>query len=162
MNAMTARGLSLAVVVAAWTAISHFGKLPLLLWPVIVGLGCFIAAGPGIPGLQRSVAGIVSGVVWAMLFVGASGVLGHREIVDVLLLGVMVFGIVFQARVPFLAFTAGAIAGAGVALGAMGIRSVTLQGGVRLAIALAIGAVLGYAAEWLEGKIQSMSRASAM
>ena len=117
MNAMTARGLSLAVVVAAWTAISHFGKLPLLLWPVIIGLGCFIAAGPGIPGLQRSVAGIVSGVVWAMLFVGASSVLGHREIVDVLLLGVMVFGIVFQARVPFLAFTAGAIAGAGVALG---------------------------------------------
>ena len=162
MNAMTARGLSLAVMVAAWTAISHFGKLPLLLWPVIVGLGCFIAAGPGIPGLQRSVAGTVSGVVWAMLFVLASGALGHREIVDVLLLGVIVFGIVFQARVPFLAFTAGAIAGAGVALGAMGIRNVTLQGSVRLAIALAIGSVLGYAAEWVEGKILTLRRAPAM
>src|SRR5881396_2188532 len=45
MNAMTARGLSLAAVVAVWTAISHFGKLPLQLWPVIVGIGCFVAAG---------------------------------------------------------------------------------------------------------------------
>ena len=160
MNAMTARGLSLAVVVAAWTAISHFGKLPLLLWPVIVGVACFVAAGPGIPGLQKSVAGMVSGVIWAMLFVAASGLLGHREIVDVLLLGVVVFGIIYQARIPFLSFTAGALAGIGVALGAMGIRTVTLQGGVRLAIALAVGAVLGYAAEVLEAKVQAAMRPS--
>ena len=162
MNAMTARGLSLAVVVAAWTAISHFGKLPLLVWPVIVGVACFVGAGPGISGLQRAVAGTVSGVVWAMLFVAASGLLGHREIVDVLLLGVAVFGIVYQARLPFLSFTAGALAGIGVALGAMGIRTVTLQGGVRLAIALAVGAVLGYAAEVLEAKIQAAMRPSAI
>lgn len=161
MNAMTARGLSLAAVVAVWTAISHFGKLPLLLWPVIVGLACFVAAGPGIAGLQRSVAGTVSGVVWAMLFVLASGALGRREILDVLLLGVVVFGIVYQARVPFLSFTAGALAGAGVALGTLGMRGI-VQGGVRLAIALAIGSVLGYAAEWMEGRIQRMGRAPAM
>src|SRR5438445_515771 len=54
MNTMTARGLSLAVVVAVWTAISHTQNLPLSLWPVLVGLGCFLAAGGGIPGLQKS------------------------------------------------------------------------------------------------------------
>src|SRR5438876_7323561 len=62
MNTMTARGLSLAVVVAVWTAISHTQNLPLSLWPVLVGLGCFLAAGGGIPGLQKSLAGVVSGV----------------------------------------------------------------------------------------------------
>src|SRR3970040_1310394 len=99
MNAMTARGLSLAAVVTVWAAISHVGNVPLQLWPVIVGLGCFVAAGGGIPGFQKSVAGTVSGVVWALLYVTISGALGRREIVDALLLGAAVFGMVFQARV---------------------------------------------------------------
>src|SRR6266705_557741 len=102
MNTTTARGLSLAVVVAVWTAISHTQNLPLSLWPVLVGLGCFVAAGGGMPGLQKSLAGMVSG--------------------------------------------------AGVALG-MGAR--TVKGGIRVAIVLAIGAGLGYAAEWLAGKIRT-------
>ena len=59
---------------------------------------------------------------------------------------------VLQARVPVLSFTAGAFAGAGVA---MGLRAVTMQGGVRVAIALAIGAVLGLAAERLPQLVAS-------
>jgi len=160
MNAMTARGLSLAAVVAVWTAISHFGKLPLQLWPVIVGIGCFVAAGGGIPGLQKAVAGTVSGVVWALLYVTVAGALGRQEILSALVLGAAVFGIVYQARIPLLSYTAGAIAGTGVAFGVLGMRIVTMPGGLRVAIALALGAVLGYAAEWLEGRLRS--RASAM
>jgi hypothetical protein len=152
MNTMTARGLSLAVVVAVWTAISHTQNLRLPLWPVLVGLGCFLVAGGGIPGLQKSVAGTVSGVAWMLLYVAVSRALGRREIVDALVLGAAAFGMVFQARVPLLSFTAGAFAGAGIAL-AMGAR--TMQGGIRVAIVLAIGAGLGYAAEWLAGKIRT-------
>lgn len=152
MNTMTARGLSLAVVVAVWTAISHTQNLRLPLWPVLVGLGCFLAAGGGIPGLQKSVAGTVSGVAWMLLYVAVSRALGRRDLVDALVLGAAAFGMVFQARVPLLSFTAGAFAGAGIAL-AMGAR--TMQGGIRVAIVLAIGAGLGYAAEWLAGKIRT-------
>jgi hypothetical protein len=152
---MTARGLGLAVVVAVWTAISHYGKIPLQLWPVIVGLACFVAAGGGIPALQKAAAGTVSGVVWALLYVNVSGALGRQEILDALVLGAAVFGMVFQARVPLLAFTAGAIAGAGVALGVLGFRTATLQGGIRVAIALVLGTGLGYAAEWVTGMIKS-------
>ena len=154
MNAMTARGLSLAVMVAAWTAISHLGRVPLQLWPVIVGLGCFVAAGGGIPGLQKSIAGNVSGVIWALLYVTVSGSLGRQEIVDALVLGAAVFGMVLQARVPLLSYTAGAIAGAGVTMGVLGVRIVTLQGGIRVAIALALGAVLGFAAEYVTGMLK--------
>src|SRR2546422_5619730 len=157
MNTVTARGLSLAVVVAVWTAISHTQNLPLSLWPVLVGLGCFVAAGGGIPGLQKSVAGVVSGVVWALLYAAVSRALGRQDIVDALVLGAAVFGMVLQTRVPLLSFTAGAFAGAGVALG-MGAR--TVQGGIRVAIVLAIGVGLGYAADWLAGKIRTRDRKS--
>src|SRR5207244_12850400 len=126
--------------------------LPLSFWPVLVGLGCFLAAGGGIPGLQKSLAGLVSGVVWALLYLAVSRALARQDIVDALVLGAAAFGMVLQTRVPLLSFTAGAFAGAGVALG-MGAR--TVQGGSRVAIVLAIGVGLGYAADWLAGKIRT-------
>jgi uncharacterized protein DUF1097 len=152
MNAMTARGLSLAGVVAVWTLISELAKVPLSLWPVIVALGCFLAAGGGVAGLQKTVAGTASGVVWALLAHTVSTALGRRDVVEALVLGAAVLGMVMQQRVPLLSYTAGAIAGAGVA---MGLRAVSLQGGIRVAVALALGAALGYAAEWLTAQIRS-------
>ena len=157
MNTITARALSLALVVAAWTAISHLGQVPVQLWPVIVGLACFLAAGGGIPGLQKSIASTLSGVVWVLLYVTVSRALGRQEILHAIVLGAAVFGIVLQARIPLLSYTPGAIAGAGVTMGALGVRSANVQGGVRVAIALAIGAVLGYAAEWLTARIRTRS-----
>src|SRR5881398_3045982 len=68
MNATTTKALSLALVVAVWTIVSHLGKLPLQLWPVIVGLACFVGAGGGMMGLQKSVLGSLSGVVWALIY----------------------------------------------------------------------------------------------
>ena len=144
MNPMTMRGVSLAVVVAVWTAISEMARVNLSLWPVIVALGCSLAAGGGIPGLQRMLAGTISGVVWALVAHAVTRALGGQDLVQALVLGGAAFGMVLQARLPLLSYTAGAFAGAGVA---MGLRAVTLQGGVRVAIALAVGAVLGFAAE---------------
>jgi hypothetical protein len=145
MNAATARALSLAAVVLIWTAISHLAKLPLQLWPVLVGLACFVAAGGGTAGLQKSAAAVVSGVIWSFLAYTISRALGRHDLVDAIVLGAAVFGMVFQARVPPLSFTAGALAGAGVAMGA---RVVNVEGGLRIAIALVIGTGLGYAAEY--------------
>lgn len=149
MNALTTKALAMAVVVTAWALVSHFGNLPLQLWPVVVGLACFAATSGGMSGLQKSILGTASGVVWAMLYVAVAGALGRSEIIDALVLGAAVFGMVFQARVPLLSYTGGAIAGAAVAMGVMGIRVVTVNGGIRVAIALAIGCVLGIAAERL-------------
>jgi hypothetical protein len=147
MNALTTKALSLALVVAVWAIISHLGKLPLQLWPVLVGLACFIGAGGGMLGLQKSVLGTASGVVWTMLYVAVAGALGRQDIVDALVMGAAVFGMVFQARVPLLSYTAGALAGAATAMGVMGIRAVSINGGIRVVIALAIGCVLGIVAE---------------
>jgi len=144
MNATTTKALSLALVVAVWTIVSHLGKLPLQLWPVIVGLACFVGAGGGMMGLQKSILGSLSGVVWALIYVSVAGALGHSEVADALILGAVVFAMVLQARVPLLSYTTGAIVGAAAAIGA---RAVTINGGIRVAIALAIGCVLGIVAE---------------
>ena len=144
MNASTTKALSLGIVVALWAVISHFGKLPLQLWPVIVGLACFVGAGGGMVGLQKSILGSASGVVWALLYVAVSRALGGNSLLDALAIGAVVFGMVFQARIPLLSYTAGAFVGAATAIGA---RAVVLNGGIRVAIALAIGCALGMVAE---------------
>jgi hypothetical protein len=152
MSPMTIRGLSLAAAVAVWTAISEMAKVNLSLWPVIVALGCSLAAGGGIPGLQRTLAGTTSGVVWALVAHAVTRALGGQDLVQALVLGGAALGMVLQARVPLLSYTAGAFAGAGVA---MGLRAVSIQGGVRVAIALGVGAVLGFAAERLPQLVAS-------
>jgi hypothetical protein len=147
MNALTTKALSLGIVAALWAVVSHLGKLPLQLWPVMVGLACFVGAGGGMGGLQKSILGSASGVAWAMLYVVVAGALGHQDIVDALVMGAAVFGIVYQARIPLLSYTTGALAGAATAMGLMGLRAVTLNGGIRVVIALAIGCGLGILAE---------------
>jgi len=156
MNAMTARAVSLAVVVLVWTVISHLAKLPLLLWPVLVGLACFVAAGGTIAGLQKSAVATVSGVIWALLAYAVSGALGRQPVVDALILGAAVFGMVMQAQLPLLSYTGGALAGAAVA---MGTRVVNVEGGIRVAVALVIGTGLGYGAEYLDGLMKTRARA---
>ncbi len=144
MNASTTKALSLGIVVALWAVISHFGKLPLQLWPVLVGLACYVGAGGGMMGLQKSVLGSASGVAWALLYVAVTRALGGNELLDALAVGAAVFGMVFQARIPLLSYTTGAFVGAATAIGA---RAVALNGGIRVAIALAIGCALGIVAE---------------
>ena len=151
MNALTARAVSLAVAVAAWTAISHFARLPLQLWPVIVGVACFAGAGGGIPGTQKAAAGTASGVFWALLGAAISGALGRSQVVDVIITGAVIFAIVFQGTLPLLSYTAGGIAGAATAYGA---RVVNVEGGLRTALALLIGVGLGLAAEYGAGMMK--------
>ena len=161
MSASTTKALSLAIVAAVWAAVSHLLKLNLQLWPVIVGLGCFVGTGGGMMGLQKSVLGTISGIVWAAIYIAVSGALGRQEIVDALVLGVAIFGIVYQARLPLLSYTAGAIIGAATYL-AMGFRTFAMNGAIRVAIALAIGCVLGIAAERLAEVIGRMRVVPAM
>ena len=158
MGAMTARALGFAVAVTVWTAISHLGKLPLLLWPVIIGLACHVAAGGGVAGFKKSALGVTSGVIWAMLYVTVSGALGHQPLLDALVLGAAVFGMVYQSRIQLLGYTPAVIASAATSLGALGLRSVTMEGGIRVIVALVIGTAIGYGAEALTGTILAKAK----
>lgn len=161
MSASTTKALSLAIVTAVYAVLSHLLKMPLQLWPVIVGLGCFVGSGGGTAGLQKSILGTISGVVWAAVYLGVTVALGRQDIIDALVLGAAVFGIVYQARIPLLSYTGGAMIGAATYF-AMGFRVFAMNGAIRVVIALAIGCVLGIAAERLQEVIGRMRVVPAM
>jgi hypothetical protein len=161
MSASTTKALSLAIVAAVWAIVSHLGKINLQLWPVFVGLACFLGAGGGVAGLQKSLASTISGVVWAAVYIAVVGALGRQEIVDALVLGAAVFGMVYQARVPVLGYTTGAIVGAATYI-AMNFRTFAMNGALRVVIALAIGCVLGIVAERLAEALGRMRVVPAM
>ena len=161
MSSSTTKALSLGIVAAVWAIISHLGKINLQLWPVFIGLACFVGAGGGITGLQKSLASTISGVVWAAVYIAVTAALGRQEIIDALVLGAAVFGMVYQARVPLLSYTTGAIVGAATYV-AMNFRTFAMNGALRVAIALAIGCVLGIVAERLAEALGRMRVVPAM
>jgi hypothetical protein len=161
MSASTTKALSLAIVAAAWAAVSHLLKVNLQLWPVIVGLGCFVGTGGGMTGLQKSIVATISGVIWGAIYVAIAAALGRQPLVDALVLGAIVFGMVYQARVPQLSYTTGAIVGAATYF-AMGFRTFFMNGAIRVIIALAIGCVLGIAAERVATMLGKMRVVPAM
>jgi hypothetical protein len=161
MSASTTKALSLGIVAAVWAIVSHLGKINLQLWPVFVGLACFVGAGGGVTGLQKSLASTISGVVWAAIYIAVTAALGRQEIIDALVLGAAVFGMVYQARIPLLGYTTGALVGAATYV-AMNFRTFAMNGALRVAIALAIGCVLGIVAERLAEALGRMRVVPAM
>jgi hypothetical protein len=150
MNASTARALVLGLLVALWVWLSGVVRLRVEIWVGVVAIGCYFAAGGGVAGLQKTLFGTISGVAWVLLASAVRVAVGGTSIVTALILGAMTVGLVLQARVPFLSFTAGAFAGAGVAWG-LGVN--TVNEGIRVAVALAVGALIAFVAERVAGAI---------
>ncbi len=150
MNASTARALFVGLLVAVWVWVSEVARVRLSPWAPLVALGCYFAAGGGLSGLQKALFGTISGVAWVLVTEAVLLAIGGTRIVAALVWGAMACAIMFQSRVPFLSFTAGAFAGAGVALG---LSVNTVNEGIRAAIALAVGVLLGFAAERLAGAV---------
>src|SRR2546421_10158113 len=98
MNASTTKALSLAIVAVVYAALSHVLKINLQMWPVIVGLGCFVGTGGGMTGLQKSILSTISGVAWAAVNISVTAAVGRQDIVDALALGAAAVGMVYQGR----------------------------------------------------------------
>jgi hypothetical protein len=152
MNTMTTRALALGLLVAIWAWVAGAARLHVSMWAGLVALGCFFAAGGGVPGLQKTVVATLSGVVWVLIAQAVRVAIGGGSVVAAIVLGATAAALALQSRLPLLSFTAGAFAGAGVAYG-LGVT--TLQGGLRAAIALVVGAVLGFAAERLAEMVRA-------
>lgn len=150
MNTATTRALIVGLLIALWAWVAGAARLHLSLWAGLVALGCFFAAGGGVTGLQKTVLATLSGIVWVIVADAVRVAIGGGSVVGALVLGAIGLVLVLQARVPLLSFTAGAFAGAGVALG-LGVN--TVQEGIRAAVALAVGAALGFAAEYLANRV---------
>src|SRR5437763_16980845 len=117
MNTMTVRALMLGLVIALWAWVADAARLHVSLGAGVVALGCFYAAGGGVPGLQKAIVAALSGVVWVLVAHAVRGAIGGGNVVAAVILGATASAIVLQSQVRLLSFTAGAFAGAGVAPG---------------------------------------------
>ena len=150
MNTLTARALTVGVLIALWAWVASVARLHVSLWAGVIALGCLFAAGGGAPGLPRTIVATLSGVLWVLVADAVRAAIGGGSVVAAVILGATAFAIVLQSRLPLLSFTTGAFAGAGVALG-LGVHAVNEA--IRAAVALAVGALLGFAAERAAGMI---------
>jgi hypothetical protein len=149
MDVLVALAISIGILIAGWTYVA-VGPAALPVWAGIVAWGCFFAAGGKTTGLSKTIASNLSGVFWAFLALyinaRAGGGLGMLS----LLVGVIAFIMVLQAKTPFLSFIPGAFLGAATAVSVVvGAEGKFPHPWARTAIALVIGAVLGYLSEML-------------
>jgi hypothetical protein len=67
MDVLVALGVSIGILIAAWTYIALGTAAALPVWAGIVAWGCFFAAGGKTTGLTKTVASNLSGVFWAFV-----------------------------------------------------------------------------------------------
>jgi hypothetical protein len=158
MSLLTALAVSIGVLIAVWVKLGAtlFPTVPLAVPAGIIAWACFYAAGGKVTGLQKTIAANVSGVVWiliAMLVINAANLGGVAWII----IGVAAAMIVLQSKIPALSFIPGAFCGAAVA--AASGAGTDLRANVMIALALVVGAILGWISE---AAAVAMSRKPAM
>ncbi|OLC06709.1 MAG: hypothetical protein AUH42_05045 [Gemmatimonadetes bacterium 13_1_40CM_70_11] len=124
-----------------------------MFWYVsLLGWACFTAAGGKMNGLKKAIAAGVAGMFWVAVgefLVLSTGALNLEWVA----LGVAMFIIVVEAKLPLLSFIPAGLCGAAVigAGGPVGIFDAPTN--IKLAISFVVGPVLGYIAEWAGGMI---------
>lgn len=145
MDALVALALSIGILIAGWTYLA-LGVAALPVWAGIVAWGCFFAAGGKTAGLTKTIAANLSGVLWAFVALYLWNRFGGGVPMLSLLVGIIGFIMVVQAKIPALSFIPGAFLGAATAVsvvvGANGTWTNTI-------IALVAGALFGYVSEML-------------
>lgn len=151
MDMLMALALSIGVLIALWVKVGPmlFGSLSIAVPAGIVAWACFFAAGGKTAGLQKTIAANVSGVIWVWLAMAVMGALGMSNLAFVFV-GIVAFMLVLQSKIAILSFIPGAFCGAAItaASGASGIK-----GYLMVAIAMVVGAALGYVSEMAGGML---------
>ena len=150
MDMLIALGLSIGVLLVVWTYVA-LGVAALPVWVGIIAWAAFFAAGGKTEGLTKTLVATLSGVFWAFVALWAHGRFGGDNVLILsLLVGVVGFAMVVQAKVPALSFIPGAFLGAAAAVSVV----VGAQGTwLKTIIALVAGALLGFVSEALAGML---------
>jgi hypothetical protein len=158
MDVLVALGVSIGILIAAWTYIALGTAAALPVWAGIVAWGCFFAAGGKTTGLTKTIASNVSGVFWAFVALYLSASLPGIGALS-LLVGVAALFMVLQSKIPALSFIPGAFLGAATAVSVVvGAEGKFPHPWARTVIALVLGAVFGYLSEMLAGAIARKPR----
>lgn len=145
MDTLTALALSSGVIIAIWMYLTLAVIPDLSPWVGLAGFGCFFAAGGKTQGFSKAVFASLSGLLYIWVLMQLLPKFGGSTLVYALLIGVAVFLMVIQSKVPQLSFIPGAFIGAAVTLGDG--AGADLNHVLYVGLSLAIGAVLGFASE---------------
>jgi hypothetical protein len=158
MDVLVALAVSIGILIAAWTYIALGTAAALPVWAGIIAWGCFFAAGGKTTGLTKTVASNLSGVFWAFVALYLSASLPGVGALS-LLFGVAALFMVLQSRIAALSFIPGAFLGAATAVSVVvGAEGKFPHPWARTAIALVLGALLGYLSEMLAGAMARKPR----
>ncbi|HVD33187.1 MAG TPA: DUF1097 domain-containing protein [Gemmatimonadales bacterium] len=158
MDVLVALGVSIGILIAAWTYIALGTAAALPVWAGIVAWCCFFAAGGKTTGLTKTIASNVSGVFWAFVALYFSASLPGIGALS-LLVGVAALFMVLQSKIPALSFIPGAFLGAATAVSVVvGAEGKFPHPWARTVVALVLGAVFGYLSEMLAGAIARKPR----
>jgi uncharacterized protein DUF1097 len=158
MDVLVALAISIGVLIAIWTYVA-LAVAALPVWAGIVAWGCFFAAGGKTTGLSKTIAANLSGVVWAFVALYVAKMLGGGVPAISLMVGVVAFFMVLQAKIPALSFIPGAFLGAATAVSVVvGAGAAFPHPWIKTVIALVAGAVLGYLSELLAGAMTRKPR----
>jgi hypothetical protein len=148
MDMLMALAVSIGVLIALWVRFGGMIGVAIAVPAGIVAWACFYAAGGKTAGLQKAIAANVSGVIWVLLanlVISGAGLQSFAWI----LIGVVAFLIVMQSRIPALSFIPGGFCGAAVT--AASGAGTDIKANLLVAVALIVGAVLGYVSEMVGG-----------
>lgn len=148
MDMLTALAVAAAVLVAVWVKVT--GMIGMFWYVGVLGWACFIAAGGKMNGLKKAIAAGIAGMFWVA--VGEFLVLNFGMLqLEWIALGVAIFVVVIEAKVPLLSFIPAGLCGAAVigAGGPVGIFDAPTN--MKLALSFVLGIVLGYIAEAVGG-----------
>ena len=160
MDVLVALAISIGILIAVWTYIA-IGVAALPVWAGIVAWGCFFAAGGKTAGLSKTIASNLSGVFWAFVALYVwNKVLGGGVPALSVMVGVVAFFMVLQAKIPTLSFIPGAFLGAATAVSVVvgAAANFPSHPWIKTVIALVAGAVLGYLSEMLAGAMTRKPR----
>ncbi|OLD05817.1 MAG: hypothetical protein AUI99_01025 [Gemmatimonadetes bacterium 13_1_40CM_3_69_22] len=150
MDMLMALAVSIGVLIALWVKFGGLIGVAIAVPAGIVAWACFYAAGGKTQGLQKAIAANLSGVVWVLLanlVISGAGLQSFGWIV----IGIVAFLIVMQSKLPVLSFIPGAFCGA--ALTAASGAGTDIKVNLMVAVAMIVGAVLGYVSEMVGGMI---------
>ncbi|GAB3668232.1 DUF1097 domain-containing protein [Nocardioides korecus] len=146
MKSLLGVAISVGVLAGLWTFVSV--ELTLVTWVAFVAWACFFAAGGGTGGLAKGLAANVAGVFWGWVISQGLDHVSKSTLALSVMVTVIAFILCLEAALPLLSFIPGGFAGTAVFFGTAFDLTGTL-------VAVVAGALLGFASEFLAGKIQA-------
>lgn len=137
MDQLIAASISVGLFSGLWAYLSSAWGL--ITWVGFIGCTTYFAAGGKIEGFKKAVITNFFGVIWAMLIIKGSTLLGF-SLAGAILTGIGSFAMCAQAKLNFLAFIPGTFAGSCVTFATNGNWQAVI-------VALWCGAILGLVAD---------------